>query len=222
MSPLRVVPYGPNALLIRFAAEPGEPAFQRCQALVRHLDQAPLPGLLELTPAFTTLLLEFEPGSLPSATDLRTHLDPCLRPDPATHSFPTPPIHEIPVVYDGPDLRRVADHSGLSIREVCERHAAPTYTVHMLGFCPGFSYLHGLDPILHTPRLPTPRPRVNPGSVAIGGSHAGVYPLPTAGGWNLIGRTDLAIVNLTDASKSPFLLSIGDSVRFLPVDHTSI
>lgn len=124
---------------------------------------------------------------------------------------------EIPVVYGGdhgPDLALVARQSGLSQKQVVELHASADYLVWFIGFQPGFPYLGGLPERLHMPRRAEPRTRVPAGSVGIGGEHTGIYPLTTPGGWQLIGRTALA---LFDAAKSdPALLRAGDVVRFVP------
>src|SRR5204862_7859316 len=122
-------------------------------------------------------------------------------------------VKEIPVIYNGPDLQRVAEHNQLTVAEVCERHAAVIYKVYMLGFSPGFPYLGDLDPCLHTPRLATPRMRVPAGSVAIGGQHTGIYASEPPGGWNIIGHTP---VKLFDSEEMSFLLHPGDRIRFVP------
>jgi len=115
---------------------------------------------------------------------------------------------------DGPDLDDIARRAGLSAEEVIARHSAGEYVVAFVGFSPGFPYLLGLDPALATPRLETPRVRVAPGSVGIGGPWTGVYPAATPGGWRLLGRTD---VELFDPLRDPpALLAPGDRVRFLP------
>jgi inhibitor of KinA len=54
------------------------------------------------------------------------------------------------------------------------------------------------------------------GSVAITGRQAGIYPAEVPGGWNLIGRTPLEIVNLKDGY---FPLGAGDSVTFYRIDQ---
>ena len=100
---------------------------------------------------------------------------------------------EIPVVYggeDGPDLEAVAQHCALAAADVAARHAAGVYTVFFLGFQPGFAYLGGLEPALHTPRRREPRLAVPAGAVGIGGEQTGIYPAVLPGGWQLIGRTD--------------------------------
>lgn len=124
-------------------------------------------------------------------------------------------IISIPVVYGdefGDDLDDVARHTGLAPDEVIRRHQAAEYTVGALGFAPGFTYLVGLPPELATPRKDRPRLKVPAGSVGIGGAQAGIYALPTAGGWNLIGRTAYPLFDR--ASDDPVRLRMGDRVRF--------
>jgi inhibitor of KinA len=53
------------------------------------------------------------------------------------------------------------------------------------------------------------------GSVAIGGSQAGVYPLASPGGWRLIGRTPLRLFD--PQASPPGLLRMDDRVRFRPI-----
>jgi KipI family sensor histidine kinase inhibitor len=86
----------------------------------------------------------------------------------------------------------------------------------MLGFSPGFPYLGDLDVRLHTPRLPSPRTRVAAGSVAIGGSHTGIYSVDGPGGWNIIARTTARLFDVTMEGEEMFLLRHGDSVQFVP------
>lgn len=123
----------------------------------------------------------------------------------------------IPVIYggeSGPDLAVVAEHAGLSICQVVELHSSTEYVVYFIGFQPGFPYLGGLDPRLHIPRRAEPRVTVPAGSVGIGGSQTGVYPLASPGGWQLIGQTPVALFD--PLQQPPTLLRPGDTVRFVP------
>jgi len=123
----------------------------------------------------------------------------------------------IPVIYGGeagPDLTVVAEHAGLSIHQVVELHSSTDYVVYFIGFQPGFPYLGGLDPRLHIPRRAEPRVAVPAGSVGIGGSQTGVYPLASPGGWQLIGQTPVALFD--PLQQPPTLLRPGDTVRFVP------
>jgi KipI family sensor histidine kinase inhibitor len=88
----------------------------------------------------------------------------------------------------------------------------------MLGFLPGFLYLGELDTRLHCPRRGTPRKRLEPGSVGIGGSQTGVYPIASPGGWQIIGRTPISMLQL-DRSP-PAIAQPLDRVRFVPISFT--
>ncbi|QIP55217.1 MULTISPECIES: 5-oxoprolinase subunit PxpB [Hafnia] len=124
---------------------------------------------------------------------------------------------DIPVIYggaEGPDLEDVARLHNLTARQAVEMHSSAEYVVYFLGFQPGFGYLGGLPEALHTPRRAVPRVKVPQGSVGIGGSHTGVYPLASPGGWQIIGNTPLALFEPQASSST--LLRPGDSVRFVP------
>jgi KipI family sensor histidine kinase inhibitor len=131
--------------------------------------------------------------------------------------IPPPRKIDIPVVYGGevgPDLDVVARHNNLTPEQVVALHSDAEYIVYFLGFQPGFAYLGGLPEGLATPRRAEPRFQVAAGSVGIGGSQTGIYPLVTPGGWQIIGRTSLDLFNPNGSS--PTLLLPGDTVRFVP------
>ena len=212
--------YGPNALLFRFSEKIGDDAFYRGRALSVELEERPLMGLVEFVLGLNTVLLEFDPALVPDveaiAPDLIIRLKLGMK-----RRVPPPQLKEIPIVYDGPDLERVASHNRRTVADVCRRHTAIVYKVYVLGFTPGFPYLGDLDRRIHTPRLASPRPRVPAGSVGIGGEQTGIYTVESPGGWNLIGRTPDKIFDpnrSTDESNrlAMFLLKPGDRVRFVP------
>ncbi|MEG3109156.1 5-oxoprolinase subunit PxpB [Pantoea sp. T14] len=124
---------------------------------------------------------------------------------------------DIPVIYggeSGPDLNVVAEQANMTPQQVVELHSSSDYVVYFIGFQPGFPYLGGLDQRLHTPRRAEPRVLVPAGSVGIGGSQTGVYPLASPGGWQLIGQTRVALFD--PKNQPPTLLRPGDTVRFVP------
>lgn len=174
------------------------------------------PGILNLHPAYATLLISFDPR-------LITHgrVEALARAAESAHAeLPATALVEIPVCYGGefgPDLDDVAAHCRLTADGVIELHSSAEYLVHFIGFSPGFPYLGGLPEALATPRLLAPRVRVPAGSVAIGGSQTGVYPLASPGGWRLIGRTPLRLFR--PEVEPPALLAMGDRVRFLPISR---
>jgi KipI family sensor histidine kinase inhibitor len=179
----------------------------RLQAAVR---AARFPGVVDVVPGASTVLVVTEPGHC----DLdRLAAELPMLPLAEAGDADREPVN-IPVDYDGEDLDEVAALTGLSPAEVIARHAAGSYTVAYLGFAPGFGYLTGLDPVLHLPRLETPRTTVPAGSVAIAGPYAAVYPAASPGGWRLLGRTS---VTLWDTRRDPpSVMRPGTAVRFAP------
>lgn len=127
-------------------------------------------------------------------------------------------LHTIPCCYElGEDLETVARQLKLSTSEVIHLHCQTTFTVYAIGFSPGFPYLGWLpEPLQGISRRETPRLRVPPGSVAIVGKQSAIYPQATPGGWALIGRTNIKLVDLAE---NYFRLSAGDLVRFVSVSR---
>jgi len=108
---------------------------------------------------------------------------------------------------------------GVTVEEAVRLHAGADYTVAFCGFSPGFAYLTGLPAELAVPRRPSPRPLVPAGAVGLAGSYCGVYPRPSPGGWQLIGRTELRVWDATRAD--PALLVPGTRVHFVPSPSTT-
>jgi len=209
---------GESGLLLRVADDDEARANRRIHALARRLPGKAPAAVTELVPAYASLAVLFDGGPDPSAT--RTALRAWLEREAAVVddvAGTAQRVHRLKVRYggdDGPDLQAVADHAGLDPGEVVARHCAPTYTVAMLGFAPGFPYLLGLDPALAMPRLDAPRASVPAGSVALAGTQAGIYPQAGPGGWRLLGRTDAVLFD--PARTPPVLLAPGDQLRFEP------
>jgi len=178
----------------------------RLHAALRELDP---PGVVELVPAYRTVLIVADPGQAEALDELADRL-PGLELPPA--EAVAGETVEIPVRYDGEDLPEVAGLTGLEPEEVVRRHTAPEYTVAFLGFSPGFPYLVGLDPALEVPRRDTPRTSIPAGSVGLAGNQTGIYPTATPGGWQLIGRTQVTLFD--PARDPPALLAPGTRLRF--------
>ncbi|MDD5199847.1 MAG: 5-oxoprolinase subunit PxpB [Terrimicrobiaceae bacterium] len=215
---MKWTPLGPRAVLIEFAEPDPDATRARGRAIQRLLESRGGGDIEDFSIAFDKVLLEFRNGidhARQSAGWMKKFaaLDP-LAPAEAA-------LYEIPVRYDGPDLAELAARCGLGVAEFVELHAAPIYDVALLGFSPGFPYLEGLDPRLHAPRRANPRPRVEAGAVAIGGSHTGIYSVESPGGWQWIGRTDVRLFDPSrrePSDEAMFLLRAGDRVKFVPAD----
>ena len=125
----------------------------------------------------------------------------------------------MPVAYgggNGIDLDDVAKTLGSTPDEIVARHVAGDYRVAMIGFTPGWSYLSGLEKILHMPRRQNPRLITPAGTISIGGVQTGIQCLAGPSGWHLLGRTPVRTYQL---HREPiFLLEPGDRVTFFPID----
>ena len=225
-------PLGDSAVVVTVGTELDEPALARVQALVAALADEPVEGILDIVPAYATVTVFYNVSAM-AASGLPPHERVCRliteraeKPGrrwsgllrlgkSAAPNSPAASVVEIPVCYGnafGPDLVDVAHHCRLAPEEIVAKHTAAEYRVHAVGFAPGFGYLGGLPRELHTPRRATPRLEVPAGSVGIGWQQTGVYPLASPGGWQIIGRTPLAMFR--PDRESPALLSVGDTVKF--------
>ena len=210
----KIVTVGDAALLVQLGDEIDITINRHVHALSALLDASPLDGIIGTIPAYSTLLIRYDPlvltyRQVDQWTRAKLDLVKAAAPK-KSHRI------EVPVRYGGEygiDLEFVANYHRLSVEDVIRFHSERTYTIYMMGFTPGFPYMGKLDDVIVTPRLETPRTRVPAGTVAIAGSQTGIYPIDSPGGWRLIGHTSL---NLFDPeSESPFLFSPGDEVNFV-------
>jgi inhibitor of KinA len=210
---IQFVPLGDSALLVQFGETIDREVHNQVRQFAERMSEHPTLGRLELTTAFTTACVFYDPTCV-SFADLCEQLQP-LADKPNRRRTSAVRVVEIPVCYGGqygPDLAFVAELNGLTEEEVISLHAGGDYCVYMLGFAPGFPYLGGLPEQIATPRHATPRAQIPAGSVGIAGNQTGIYPVETPGGWQLIGRTPLVLFRPRE--DPPSLLLPGDTVRF--------
>jgi inhibitor of KinA len=222
---MEITPLGDSALIVRvrdsFEDAP-DATLNAVLSLRRRLEDARLRGVLEITSAYTTVALFFDPICAIDAgariEDVFGWLEQQIRHElskPVKISVGKTKMVDVPVCYDlqfALDLQEVARRAKLEPHQVVDLHCGAEYRVHCVGFTPGFPFLGGLPQKLAMPRRSVPRKEVPAGSVAIGGNHTGIYPVNSPGGWNVIGRTPL---RLFDPQKNPpALLWVGDRVRF--------
>lgn len=222
---MRITPLGDRALLIHLGDTIDEATHRLVRAVCARLIDRPVLGTIELVPAFASVAIHYEPRLVSNGARAGSPYERyALEIEETLHDLdvgqlPAPRRIEIPVVYGGeygPDLEAVAQQHGLGADDVVRLHTGATYRVYMLGFAPGFAYMGGLPDAIATPRRAEPRTAVPAGTVGIGGSQTGVYPLVSPGGWQLIGRTPL---RLFDARRlPPTLLSVGDVVTFRVIE----
>lgn len=221
---IQIQAFGEMAVHISFGHAISPKIHQKVRAVGDYIEAHPFAGYEECVLSYTAATIIYDPcivrakGHTDNASQFvadyakqavqNTDSNQVLKADEVT----------IPVRYGGdygPDLEEVAQTLQMTPEEVVRIHTSSTYLVYMIGFCPAYPYMGGLDKRLWIPRRKTPRLAIPARSVAIAGQQAGVYPIETPGGWHLLGRS--AVDLFTPDSDTPSLLKAGDLVRFQAV-----
>lgn len=202
---MRVLSCGTASLLLEFGD------LDEVLGMYAALVQDPPAGVLDIVPAALTVLLVTDP----SATSLTKVRRAVQQLTPQDDRRAVGELVEIPVTYDGEDLEDAAKLLGFDVPELIRRHTAEEWIVAFCGFAPGFGYLTSDTEKWDVPRRSSPRTKVPTGSVALAGRFTGVYPRESPGGWQLIGRTDLAMFDLKREPAA--LLRPGNRGRFVDV-----
>ena len=212
MSWPRVRDAGDSALLLELEPVIDESVNQRAIAIAAALRREPIAGIRDVVPTYRSVAVHFDP----LAVDVEVVRDAIARARSTPAIARDSRLLEVPVTYGGdagPDLADVAALVGVPADDVIARHVSREYRVFMLGFLPGFAYMGSVDPAIAVPRRASPRTRVPAGSVGIAGQQTGIYPMESPGGWQIIGRTELAIF---DPQRTPAaVFAPGDRVRFV-------
>ena len=227
MMSMEITPLGDSALVVRvrnqFEDAPEQASNEVLRAL-RQIEDARIPGVIELAPAYTTVAVFFDPLRVMNDAARVDHViewltqkihEALLRGGRRKQRHASARLVEIPVCYEAEfalDLEQVSQQTQIDPTKVIDLHCGAQYRVSCIGFTPGFPFLSGLHKGLATRRRSIPRKEIPVGSVAITGAQTGIYPMKSPGGWNIIGRTPLP---LFDSRKDPpALLRPGDRVRF--------
>jgi inhibitor of KinA len=198
---------GDSALTIEFGSEISDILHEEVIKRFYQFQSEPLPGTIDLIPAYASLTIVFDLGQVASRfqglAGMKSLIEAKLT-DPFTAVIPEGRLHEIPCLYEGPDLAAVASACGLTEKEVIAIHSEKIYTVFFLGFLPGFAYMGTTDERITVSRKDKPA-SIQAGDIGLAGNQTGIYPSASPGGWQIIGRT----------SAVPHLKA-GDRVRFIP------
>ena len=211
---MKIEALGDSALVINLADEISDSSglLARVLSAAATIEGVKLPGVVDVTSSYESVAVFFD---LPQVEpDIEDKIRVLIASAGVRVSGKKRRV-QIPVCYDEEfalDLDRVANHTSLTPDAIVTLHSSAEYTVACIGFMPGFPFLAGLPQQLRVPRLESPRTKVSAGSVAIANTQAGVYPLESPGGWNVLGRTPLQLFRLNE--NPPTLLRPGDCVQF--------
>ena len=208
------------------------------------LDEQPPTGLIETAPGFRSMLVSYDPFALSSA-ELLDHLlsvHDALDPERGI-TIPSRVVH-LPIAFDDSETRAAVERYVHSIRsdapnaeggtnidyvvrynglrdrdELYETALATEHWTGFIGFFPGLPFMFPLDPrdAIFVPKYNPTRTWTPEGAVGIGGPCYAIYPVESAGGYQLIGRS-LPIYDVRARNevfrKNPLLLRAGDRVKF--------
>ncbi len=209
---------GEDALIVYLGEEASPAVSHRVQSAAAAIETVLGEALVDLVPSYASVLVIYSLAHIDhmaARQSIRRALDAMDTGTASEGNLVTLPVYYHPEV--GPDLEALASRAGLSTDEVVEIHLSTEYRVYAIGFAPGFAYLGQVDQRIAAPRLTTPRQAVPRGAVAIADRQTAVYPAPSPGGWNLIGRCPQ---RMFDPDATPTMpVNVGDRVRFEAIDR---
>jgi len=209
---------GEKAFIIYFGDRISESISKQVCAMASQIRGALGSRLIDLIPSYASILVIYNPLKA-GHTEIRAILERCLNQPSTVSESDTGRQIMLPVYYStkvGPELLSLAEAKSLLPEDVIRLHHEREYRVYAIGFAPGFAYLGQVNERLATSRLDTPRAKVPRGSVGIADKQTAVYPSESPGGWNLIGRCPVRMFD--PSSRSALKISVGDRVRFEPID----
>lgn len=210
----KIIPLGDSAL--ELTIDNSEKGTFAHSELMRMINESSIAGIVDFTPTTSSLGLKYDQETF-NLEALRSFLGD-INID-FSRSRIKGQLKEIPICYEEKfaiDLGILCSKLGMIPEDVVRIHSSGLYTIDMYGFLPGFPYMSGLDPRLNVSRKKEPSLSIPPGSVAIANGKCGIYPFESPGGWYVLGRTPIKMVDLH--SSNPFPFSIGQQLKFKPID----
>jgi len=200
---ITMMPLGETGITVSFGKTIAQDIHRQVKAFANYLEQHPFLGMVEYITSFCSVTVYYDPLQVRSIAHKQTGGSGSL-----SYQIVAGILQEmfamvnlnvenktnlvrIPVCYGGEfgqDLEYVAAYHKLSVQNVIDIHTSGRYLVYMIGFAPGFPYVGGMSPQIETP-----------------------------GGWQLIGRTPLALFQ--PDSKIPSLLQAGDIIEFYSITY---
>jgi allophanate hydrolase subunit 1 len=212
----------------------------------------PPEGMIETAPGFRSILVVYEPTVL-STAQLVEHLHGVHDSLESEEGMTIPSrLVRMPLAFDysasrdaveryirtirkdapnaegGTNIDYVVRYNGFSGREeLYDAILASEQWTAFIGFFPGLPFMFPLDPreTVFVPKYNPTRTWTAEGAVGIGGPCVAIYPVESAGGYQLFGRT-LPIYDIRQRNAAfrdnPLLLRPGDRVQFHRVDEEEL
>ena len=215
--------YGDSGLLVAVRGGSYATRWRHAQVLAQALRRSRTAGIEDVVSTYEDVFVAFDPVRTDHAAveaGIRT-VAGALEDDAAAGMGGR--TFEIPVLNGdeaGPDLVSVAAEAGVSPAELVRQHTASAWTVRFVAAPTGTPFTDRADAAdwkHEVARVTSPRTAVPAGSVALSGRQCIIYPHRSPGGWRLIGRTPLILVDPASERLVPY--GPGDRLVFVAVDE---
>lgn len=213
---MEIKAFGDAALLIEFKNEISLEVHETLIRLYVNLTNASLDGISYIIPAYNSICVGYKKEHYSFST-LKNKIELISFRKPLLNQSKNKTLY-IPVCYElGADFKEICEETELRKETIISLHTQKYFTVFMQGFVPGFAYMGVLPEALKCSRKTNPRTQVAKGSVAIAGVQTAIYPGNTPGGWQIIGRTPIPL--LDSSAEDPFLFKTGWKVKFHAINQ---
>ncbi|ODQ01313.1 5-oxoprolinase subunit PxpB [Salinivibrio sp. SS2] len=217
---MTIMPVNENSLMVYFANQASPETADRIAAVLPILHAELEQYLVDLIPSYTSILVTFDLMAI-GQRDFTALIKKALSIAEQQYiETNASPMIELPVYY-GPEVSLDADtlcrHTELDFDQIISIHASTIYRVYAIGFAPGFAYLGNTDSRIHIPRKQTPRAQVPKGSLALADQQTAIYPKVSPGGWQIIGRTPIDLIDYQRENLTVF--EMGAKVKFTPINR---
>jgi KipI family sensor histidine kinase inhibitor len=221
---LDVRAYGDAGVLAGVLGEDYESRWRTTQALATAVRAARPRWLVDLVATYDQLFVAFDPGLCDHAAveALISRLNDDLEnPTQGACGMSDARTFEVPVLFGGaagPDLEAVAAELDLSPVALVVRLTSASWRVRFVASPVGTPFTDTPTWNVSVPRMQQPRVAVPGGSIALSGSQSIIYPVTSPGGWRLVGRTPLRIIDLARGAEGLVPYRAGDLLKYLPID----
>lgn len=213
----------------------------RIQAITAELEARDIAGIIDIAPANASYMIRLDPDTLDPRPFLHTLDDLHRQYSSASTVALQTDIVEIPVWYDDPatrdiamkfrdrhqsatetDIEYTAKVNGLSsIDDLIDAHCSAPFIVTFPCFKPGNTECMQLVPHhrqLQAPKYLRPRTETPARAVAHGGAFTVIYPTAGVGGYQMLGRSPVPVVDLSQTlpgfADSAVLAHVSTLIRF--------
>jgi KipI family sensor histidine kinase inhibitor len=219
---LDVRPYGDCGLLAGVLGDDYETRWSTTHALAAAVRGADPSWLVDLVATYDHLFVTFDPGQgdHDAVEGFLHQLGDQLGEEEVAGFAASGRTYRVPVLFGGeagPDLDAVAGELDLAPDALVEQLTRAAWRVRFVGSPVGSTFTDTESWEHVVPRMKQPRTAVPAGSVALSGSQSCIYSVRSPGGWRLVGRTPLRVVDPPGEREDFVIVRPGDQLQYVPI-----